>query len=58
MSLDGIRKAKAQMELNLEGNVKNNRRGFYRNTGQKRQTKKCVSPLIKEINGNNGHGEG
>jgi len=37
-----------QMELNLERNVKNNKKGFYRYTGQKRQAKESVLPLINE----------
>ena len=47
MSLDGIRKAKAQMELNLARDMKNNREGFYRYSSQKRQVKESAS-LIKE----------
>ena len=27
---DGVRKAKAQLELNLEKSAKNNKKGFYR----------------------------
>jgi len=37
---EGIRKAKVQMELNLEKDVKHNRKGLYRYIGQKRQTKR------------------
>lgn len=36
------------MELNLERNVKNNKKGFYRYTGQKRQAKESVLPLKSE----------
>ena len=42
-----IRKAKAQMELNLASNVKNNKMGFYRYIGRRRQVKEGVSPLMK-----------
>ena len=39
---DGIRKAKAQLELNLARDVKNRKKGFYRCVGQKRKTKEKV----------------
>jgi len=42
---DGIRKAGAQMELNLMRDV-NNKKRFYRS--QKRQAKESISPLINE----------
>ncbi|KFZ60398.1 hypothetical protein N338_05724, partial [Podiceps cristatus] len=48
---DGIRKAKAQMELSLARDVKNNKKGFYRYIGQKRQAKESIPPLV------NGKGE-
>lgn len=48
MCKDGIRKAKKQMELNLMKKVKNNKKGFYRYIGQKRQVKENVPPLINE----------
>ena len=35
-----IRKAKAQVELNLARDVKNNKKTFYRYIGQKRQAKR------------------
>ena len=44
---DRIRKAKAQMELNLVRDVKDNKKGFYRYIGRRRQTKKSVPPLMK-----------
>ncbi|KAK4830121.1 hypothetical protein QYF61_008548 [Mycteria americana] len=34
---DGIRKAKAQLELNLARNVKNDKMGFYKYVAQKRK---------------------
>ncbi|XP_069631231.1 LOW QUALITY PROTEIN: uncharacterized protein [Haliaeetus albicilla] len=39
---DGIRKAKAQLELNLARDVKNHKEGFYRCVGQKRKSKENV----------------
>ena len=41
---DRIRKAKAQMELNLVGDVKDNKKGFCRYVGRKRRPRK-VFPL-------------
>ena len=41
---DGIRKAKAQLELNLARDAKNNKKGFYRYVSQKRKVKKSVPP--------------
>ena len=42
----GIRKAKAQAELNLARDVKNNRKTFYGYLVQKRQVKESVPPLV------------
>ena len=42
----GIRRAKAQAELNLARNVKNSMKTFYRYFGQKRQAKASVPPLV------------
>ena len=39
---DRIRKAKAQMELNLAGDVKDNKKGLYRYMGRRRQAKESV----------------
>ena len=46
-SRDRIRKAKVQMELNLARDVKNNKKGFYRYIGGRRQAKETrkVFPL-------------
>ena len=41
-----IRKAKAQVELNLARDVKNNKKTFYRYIGQKRQAKMGVPSLV------------
>ena len=47
MCRDRLRKAKEQMELNLARDVKDNKRGFYRYIGRKRQAKESVPPLVK-----------
>lgn len=39
---DGVNKPKVQMELNLSRNMKNNKKGFFRYTEQKRQAKESV----------------
>lgn len=44
----GIGKAKAQEELKLVRGMENNKKEFYRYTGQKRQAKESIAPLIKE----------
>ncbi|KFQ43562.1 hypothetical protein N333_00528, partial [Nestor notabilis] len=44
---DQVRKAKAQLELNLARDVKSNRKGFYRYIVNKRQTRDNVGPLQK-----------
>ena len=44
-----IRKAKVQMELNLARDLKDNKKGFYRYIGRRRQAKESVPPLM---NGN------
>ena len=44
---DRVRKAKTQMELNFMRDVKDNKKGFYRYVGRKRQAKKSVPPLMK-----------
>lgn len=36
------------MELNSARNVENNKREIYRHTGQKRQAKESVPPLLNE----------
>jgi len=45
----GIRKAKVQTEFSLGRDVKKGKKGFYRHTGQKRQAKESVHPLINEM---------
>ena len=44
---DRIRKAKVQMELNLARYVKDNKKGFYRYIGRRRQAKESVPSLVK-----------
>jgi len=39
---NGVRKAKAQLELNLARDAKNNKKGFYRYFSQKRKIKESV----------------
>ncbi len=41
--LKKIRTTKVQTELNLARNMKNNKKGFFRHTGQKRQAKERAS---------------
>ena len=45
--LKKIRTTKVQTELNLARNMKNNKKGFFRHTGQKRQAKERVPPINK-----------
>ena len=49
MCKDRIRKAKAQMEMNLARDVKDNKKEFYNYIGRRRQAKESVPPLM---NGN------
>ena len=42
MCRDRIRKAKAQMELNLARDVKDNKKGFYWYIGRRRQVKESA----------------
>ena len=44
---EGIRKAKAQLELNLARDVKNNKKGFFGYLRQHRKMKETVSPMSK-----------
>ena len=43
---DGVRKAKAQLELNFAGNARKNKKGFYRYLSQKRKVQEGVPPLV------------
>jgi len=42
---DRIRRSKAQLELNMARDAKNNSKGFYRYVNQKRKFKQSVAPL-------------
>ncbi|KFZ53140.1 hypothetical protein N338_13083, partial [Podiceps cristatus] len=42
---DGVRKAKARLELNLARDAKNNRKGSYRYLNQRRKVKESTPPL-------------
>lgn len=48
MHRDKIRKAKAQLELNLQRHVKNKKKGFYSYIGRRRQAKDSVPHLISK----------
>ncbi|KAK4819764.1 hypothetical protein QYF61_011364 [Mycteria americana] len=48
---DGVRKAKAQLELNLTRGAKNNKKGFYRYINPKRKVKESI-PALMNKNGN------
>ncbi|KAK4825785.1 hypothetical protein QYF61_002348 [Mycteria americana] len=48
-SRDAVRKAKAQMELNLARDVKAYKKGFCKYIGDKRKTRENVGPLIKQL---------
>jgi len=41
---DELRRAKAQLEMNLARDAKNNKKGFYRYVSQKRKVKESVTP--------------
>ncbi|KAK4829028.1 hypothetical protein QYF61_001803 [Mycteria americana] len=46
--MDEVRKAKAQMELNLARDNKDNKKGFYKYVGDKRKTRENVGPLLNK----------
>ncbi|PKU43600.1 hypothetical protein llap_6097 [Limosa lapponica baueri] len=46
---DEVRKAKAQMESNLARDAKDNKKGFYKYTDDKRKTRKNVGSLMNEM---------
>ena len=45
---DGVRKAKAQLELNLARDAKKNKKGFYRYLNQKGEVQQCVPTLVSD----------
>jgi len=59
---DEVRRAKAQLELNLARDVEHNKKGFYRYVNQKRKVKESIPfPPLNEHNwqtGSNKRGEG
>jgi len=42
---EGVRRAKAQLELNMARNAKNKKKGFNRYVSQKRKVQESVIPL-------------
>ncbi|GAB0206434.1 mitochondrial enolase superfamily member 1 [Grus japonensis] len=46
---DTTRKAKAQLELNLAKDVKDNKKGFFKYISSKRKTRENVGPLLNEM---------
>jgi len=46
---DATRKAKAHLELNLARDVKNNKKGFFKNISSKRNTRDNVGLLLNEV---------
>lgn len=57
MCRDGIRKAKANLELSLVRDVKGNNNGFYKYISSKRKVREIVSLLLDGA-GDKGHGKG
>ncbi|PKU27671.1 hypothetical protein llap_22025 [Limosa lapponica baueri] len=45
---DQVRKAKAEIELNLARDIEGNKKNFYRYVSDKRKTRENVGPLRKE----------
>lgn len=43
---DEVRKAKANLELNLGRDVKGNKKGFYKYMNSKEKTRESMSPLL------------
>jgi len=43
-----VRRAKAQLKLNLTRNAKNNKKGFYRHVNQKTKVKESIPPDEQE----------
>ncbi|GAB0205276.1 mitochondrial enolase superfamily member 1 [Grus japonensis] len=46
---DAMRKAKAQLELNLAKDVKDNKKGFFKYLSSKRETRENVGLLLNEV---------
>ena len=49
MCKDGVRKAKAQLELKWARDAKKNGKGFHRNLNQKGTVQEGVRPLVSDI---------
>lgn len=49
MKGDAVRKAKAHLELNVESNVKDNLKGFFKYINSKRKTRENTGPLLNEV---------
>ncbi|GAB0208357.1 mitochondrial enolase superfamily member 1 [Grus japonensis] len=47
--MDATRKTKAHLELNLAGDVKDNKKGFFKYISSKRKTRENVGPLLNEV---------
>ncbi|GAB0183976.1 mitochondrial enolase superfamily member 1 [Grus japonensis] len=46
---NATRKARAHLELNLSGDVKDNKKGFFKYISSKRKTRENVGPLLNEM---------
>jgi len=46
---DATRKAKVHLELNLERDVKDNKKGFFKYIRSKQKTRENVGPLLNEV---------
>jgi len=44
-----VGKAKAHLELNLTGDVKDNKKGFFKYISSKRKSRDNVGPLLNEV---------
>ena len=47
---EGIREAKARLELNLARDIKNNKKGFFGYIGQRRKTKETIELYKPDYN--------
>jgi len=47
--MDGVRKTKAQMQLDLTKGTKKNKKGFYRYINQKRKVSYLVSNIVRLV---------
>jgi len=48
LCLDEVRRTKAQLELNLARDAKNNKKGFYKYISQKRKVEERVPPMMSK----------